>query len=136
MEIRELEPLEGATPLHKVESLYDLAEYEEALKLCLALEKEYREAQGTLCYIRLYKGRIYQVLGDYEKAMEAIAWATDNGLPRAVIDLARTYYLLGDYETAKEYFLRSYEVVRGDQGTEKPGVARTESLSNGVVAIG
>ena len=120
MEIRELEPLEEPTPLHKVESLYDLAEYEEALKLCLELEKEkeYHEAKGTLRYIRLYKGRIYQVLGDYERAMEAISWATNNGLARGVIDLARTYYLLGDYETAKEYFLKSYEVVRGDQGTE------------------
>ncbi|HBZ56829.1 MAG TPA: hypothetical protein DEO88_15610 [Syntrophobacteraceae bacterium] len=118
IEIRELESREEPTPLQKVESLYDMAEYDEALKLCLELEKKYREDQGVLRHVRLYLGRIQQVLGDYDKAMEAIKWAVTNGLSRGNIDLARTYYLLGDYETAKETFLKSYEVVKGDQGTE------------------
>jgi CHAT domain-containing protein/predicted negative regulator of RcsB-dependent stress response len=118
IEIREIEPSEQVNPLQKAERLFDLAEYEEALKACLELEEKYRDNIGTLCQIRLQLGRIYQVLGRYDKALDAFNWATSNGWPRGHIDLARTYFQLGDYQTAKQYFLKSYEVVKGDQGTE------------------
>lgn len=116
--IREVGASGEPEPLQRVESLFDLAEYEEALRLCLELEEKHRDNKGALLQIRLQMGRIYQALGKHEKAFEAFNWVTGNGLKRANIDLGRLYYQLGDYETARDCFLKSYEIVRGDQGTE------------------
>ena len=100
------------------QSLFDSAEYEEALKIYMELEEKYRENKAKLRRIKQHSGRVFLILGKYNKALERFTWAIDNGLTRANIDLAELYYMLGDYDTAERYFKKSLEIVKGDQGTE------------------
>jgi CHAT domain-containing protein/tetratricopeptide (TPR) repeat protein len=110
--------LAGADRLQQAESLVNRSEFEAALRILEALEREHPDATGMLRAVRLHAGRIYTTLGRYDEARAAFRWLLDHGYPRAHVDLGELYYHVGDFVQADRELERALEVVAGDQGSE------------------
>lgn len=115
--VEEVTAIEKADAWQQAERLFDAACYADALKAYTELEQQYRENEGALRHVKWYAGRVYLVLGHYDRAFESFSWAVNKGLDRANIDLAELYYHVGDFQTAIRYFAKSLDLVKEDQGT-------------------
>ena len=110
--------LDAADRLQRAESLVNRSQFEDALGILEALEREYPDNTGMLRAVRLNAGRIYTTLGRYEQARAHFLWLLDHGYPRAHLDLGELYFNIGDFAQADRHLERALEVVAGDQGTE------------------
>ena len=117
IEIRKVRPGEEENLVQRVESLFDLARYEDAREICNTMVRQYPDKMGIQRTVRLFLGRIQLIYGNYDRAIENFHWLVNNGYPRANIDLGDVYYTLGAYEKATLFYKKSLDIVRGDQGT-------------------
>ncbi|GAK59048.1 TPR repeat protein [Candidatus Vecturithrix granuli] len=115
--VEEMTAIEEADAWQQAERLFDSARYADALQAYAELEKQYRENEGALRHVKWYAGRVHLALGQYDRAFENFSWAVNKGIDRANIDLAELYYYLGDFEIAIQYFAKSLDIVKEDQGT-------------------
>jgi CHAT domain-containing protein/tetratricopeptide (TPR) repeat protein len=113
----ELDPNSPEALLQKAESLYDRAQFQEALDLCQNLERSHPGNAGLLLQTRHLTGRIYLAQGRYDEARRQFQGLADAKFRQAPIALGDLYYQLGEFDRANDYYRQALDLFRGDQGT-------------------
>jgi CHAT domain-containing protein/tetratricopeptide (TPR) repeat protein len=113
----ELDPASPEALLQKAESLYDRAQFREALVLCQDLERSHPGNASLLLHTRHLTGRIHLALGRYEEARSQFQGLADAKFRPAPIALGDLYYQLGEFDRANDYYRQALDLFRGDQGT-------------------
>lgn len=103
--------------LQKAESLYDQAQFREALARCQELARSHADNRGGLMQVRHLEGRIHLSLGHYEDARRHFQWLANSGFRPAPIALGDLFYQLGEFDRANEEYHKALELYKGDQGT-------------------
>lgn len=114
---REAEPSGLQALLQKAESLFDRAQFQEALALYQQLAKSHPDQEGVLMQVRHQAGRIHLALGQYDEARRDFQWLAGKGSRLAPIALGDLYYQLGEFDHAQEQYRKALTLYQGDQGT-------------------
>jgi CHAT domain-containing protein len=113
----ELDPNSPEALLQKAESLYDRAQFKEALDLCQDLERRHPGHASLLLHTRHLIGRIHLAQGRYEEARRQFQGLADAKFRPAPIALGDLYYQLGEFDRANNYYRQALDLFQGDQGT-------------------
>jgi len=113
----EKEPTGLQALLQKAESLFDRAQFQEALALYQELAKNHPDQSGVLLQVQHQAGRIHLALGQYDEALRHFRWLAEKDSRLAPIGLGDLYYQLGEFDRAQEQYRKALELYKGDQGT-------------------
>lgn len=103
--------------LQKGESLFDRAQFHEALALYRELAKTHSDQGGAILQIRHQIGRLHLALGQYDEALHHFQWLAEKGSRLAPISLGDLHYQLGEFDRAHEHYRKALALYQGDQGT-------------------